>query len=314
MSATHNGRLVLKPGLIQKILAWVCLMLSKPFVCLKRFDPCCLIGNWLRYHGNRLLFEGYEDDIFIASFPKSGTTWLQMILYQLTTNGKMDFCHIDRVSPWLETGFIFPSQKLTDLPAPRLLKSHLPYFQIPKYGCRYIYIARDGRDAAVSYHHQYAQHSKNHVAFATFFQWFLRGRFQFGSWFKHVREWHDNSHNLRLLFITYEELKLEPEETIKKIAQFCGLQADRKTLARVLERSSITYMRRFEPLFANQVRNLDGSISEGKPGGFIRKGQVGGWRDYYDQAMLKAYKAEYQKNLGGLSLFEGQTKEKPLRP
>src|SRR5206468_68583 len=35
------------------------------------------------------------DDLFIVSFPKSGTTLLQMILYQMTTAGEMDFPHID---------------------------------------------------------------------------------------------------------------------------------------------------------------------------------------------------------------------------
>jgi len=35
-------------------------------------------------------FTPQPGDIFIASYPRSGTTWLQMILYQLTTDGDMD--------------------------------------------------------------------------------------------------------------------------------------------------------------------------------------------------------------------------------
>jgi hypothetical protein len=34
------------------------------------------------------------DDIFIVTYPRSGTTWMQMILYQLTTDGALDFPHI----------------------------------------------------------------------------------------------------------------------------------------------------------------------------------------------------------------------------
>ena len=42
------------------------------------------------------------DDIFVVTYPRSGTTWTQMILYQLTTDGRMDFAHITQVCPWFE--------------------------------------------------------------------------------------------------------------------------------------------------------------------------------------------------------------------
>lgn len=48
-----------------------------------------------------LEFGEYDSDIYVATFPKSGTTLTQMILYQMTTEGKMDFNHIYDVSPWL---------------------------------------------------------------------------------------------------------------------------------------------------------------------------------------------------------------------
>jgi hypothetical protein len=40
-----------------------------------------------------------ETDIYVVSYPRSGTTLMQMILYQMTTDGNMEFDHIYDVSP-----------------------------------------------------------------------------------------------------------------------------------------------------------------------------------------------------------------------
>src|SRR5829696_2074828 len=94
------------------------------------------------------------DDLFIVSYPKSGTTLMQMMLYQLTTDGEMDFPHIESVSPWLEAYLHSGQEKFVDdMPSPRIFKSHLPYSYMPR-GVRSIYLARDLRDVIVSaYHH-----------------------------------------------------------------------------------------------------------------------------------------------------------------
>ena len=45
-------------------------------------------------------FEERECDIFVVTYLKSGTTWMQVILHNLLTDGNMDFNHIYDVSPW----------------------------------------------------------------------------------------------------------------------------------------------------------------------------------------------------------------------
>jgi hypothetical protein len=52
-----------------------------------------------RPHAGLRDFVPRPDDIFIVTYPRSGTTWMQMILYQLTTDGDMTFAHIEQVCP-----------------------------------------------------------------------------------------------------------------------------------------------------------------------------------------------------------------------
>src|SRR5690349_5973798 len=64
-----------------------------------------------------------ETDIYVVTFPKSGTTLMQMILYQLTTDGNMDFKHLYEVSPWCRFSAYF-NQEMPSIGERRIIKSH----------------------------------------------------------------------------------------------------------------------------------------------------------------------------------------------
>jgi len=108
-------------------------MLGAVAGCLER--PAGLLlraANWIRnYRLRRLLYVPRPDDIFIATYPRSGTTWMQMILYQLTTDGKMDFPHIAEFCPWFEASER-SARGFETRPSPRLFKTHLPWHLVPK--------------------------------------------------------------------------------------------------------------------------------------------------------------------------------------
>ena len=42
------------------------------------------------------------DDLFIVTYPKSGTTWMQQIVKLIRTNGVENGERVDQVVPWLE--------------------------------------------------------------------------------------------------------------------------------------------------------------------------------------------------------------------
>ena len=72
-----------------------------------------------------------KNDIYISTYMRSGTTWMQMILYQLTTKGEMNFKHIYEVIPWIEI-YINPRKKFEMEGPMRIFKTHLDYKFFPR--------------------------------------------------------------------------------------------------------------------------------------------------------------------------------------
>ncbi len=220
----------------------------------------------------RLDYVPRPDDVFIVTYPRSGTTWMQMILYQLTTDGNMVFPHIAEYCPWFEKS-VRSARAFETRPSPRLFKSHLPYRKIPRGAGRYIYVARNGRDVAVSCYHLYRMYNGFEGTFDEFFDQFLQGKVEFGSWCEHVREWWAHRHDPNVLFLTYEELSRDLEGTIRRIAAFLNLEPSAADYARIVERSGFAFMKQHEEQFDPVVETL---WEQGlKLKSFLRNGRVG---------------------------------------
>ena len=100
-----------------------------------------------------------DDDIVIATYAKSGTTWLQQIVSQLIFNGE-EGLEVAEMSPWVDVRVPPKEVKLPMIEAQthrRFLKTHLPVDALvysPK--AKYIYIGRDGRDVVWSFYNHHA--------------------------------------------------------------------------------------------------------------------------------------------------------------
>lgn len=235
------------------------------------------------------------DDIFVVTYPKSGTTWMQMILYQLTTNGNMNFKHISQKSPtWEELmSMNTPSLFIT----PRIFKSHLPYGNIPKSPCKYIYIVRDYRDVAVSFYHHYWDYKFYRKDFDHFFHRKFIKNSEYIHWFKHVHEWYTNPRKLDVLYIRYEDMKTDLPGVVRRVVDFCGFEVDEEQFQRVVQRSDFSFMKQHEEKFDLSTEML---LRMGiNSGAFIRKGKVGGWKDYFKPSHLDVCSKLYRRWITG---------------
>lgn len=214
---------------------------------------------------------------------------VQMILYQLLTEREVTFGHISELMPFLERS-LRVDEPIDRLPSPRVLKTHLPRKQVSRWPGRYIYVYRDGRDVLVSYFHMYKNYVNPMIEFLKFFEDFLAGRVQYGSWFQHVATWttHQEPH---VLFVRYEDLIRETKAEIKRIAEFIGVSILPERNANILEQCSFEFMRRNEAKFAPGSPAWPGR----GPGTFIREGRSGGWKDLMTQDQQLAFEQVAKK-------------------
>jgi hypothetical protein len=241
-----------------------------------------------------------QSDIFIVSYPRSGTTWLQMIVYQLMTDdAAITFSHVSEVMPWLEQRIwtnAFGAISCRTGPR-RVFKSHLPYgpgfLTIPKGPCKYIYIARDGRDVAMSFYRFYESHLRFQGSFDEFFHLFMRGKVQFGSWFKHVAGWRAAREQPNVLFLSYEEMSKDLLGAIGRIALFCGFEVTHDELERVASRSTFEFMKHHEAKF-DHLTELQLRLGI-RPGQFLRRGELGHGENALNEAQAAAFENAFAK-------------------
>ena len=99
-------------------------------------------------------YQPRPDDIVISTFPKCGTTWMQRIVSMLLAGSAAP---APVGGPWFDfrlRGPVEPTlEEAEAIVGRRHLKSHLPYDSLPVFeGVKFIHVARDGRDSAMSWH------------------------------------------------------------------------------------------------------------------------------------------------------------------
>jgi hypothetical protein len=245
-------------------------------------------------------YEPSAGDVFVCTYPKCGTTWIQYIVYLLLHDGKPlpAGVRMDDVFPHLEE---VGAESVRALPEPRLIKTHLPLERAPWHpAARYVYAVRNPFDCAVSFYH----HTRGFVrhydfadgTFDEFFECFIRGEVDFGDYFDHLASWLRKVGEPNLLFLTYEDMLADPSAAVVAIGEFLGGAAARAAaepalVARVVAASSFDSMRRDQRRWSSE-RPAD--MPE-----FVRKGVVGDWANHFGREQAARLAAKFIERTRG---------------
>jgi aryl sulfotransferase len=258
-----------------------------------------------------------DDDIIVATYAKSGTTWTQQIVSQLVFQGDESVA-IAEISPWLDLRVPPKEVKFEQLAAQahrRIIKTHLPLDALvfsPE--AKYLYIGRDGRDVLFSF---YNHHSQGNALWyellndtpgrvgppidppdpdirAYFRRWLAEDGYPIWSFWENIATWWAARDLPNVKLVNFADLKADLAGEMRGIAEFLEIEAPEDRWATLIEHCGFDYMK----AHAGQVAPLGGAIFDGGGEAFINKGVNGRWRDVLSAEESAAYEAMALEKLG----------------
>jgi aryl sulfotransferase len=261
-----------------------------------------------------------SDDIVISTYPKCGTTWTQRIVGMMVFGSAAPF-PVQDSSPWPDFRMPPPGAMLglaTSQAHRRFLKSHLPLDALPYHeGVKYIHVARDGRDAAMSFFHHKSNYAPEAIA-----RWTAVSnsdpKFGDGDSYNfspqdpvaHFARWVDgpeddqgdpgagyfvmeNSfwtarHDPNVLLVHYNDMKADLEGEMRRIAEFLDIRLAADLWPKMVEAAGFAAMKDI----AEQLMPQAGDVWKGGGTTFINKGTNRRWEGVCRPEDLARYEAK----------------------
>ena len=263
-------------------------------------------------------------DLFVFGWIKTGTTWMREMVWCI-----MNQCDIEEAKkstlneriPFIDMAILADFggniekelgvsgeewlDKIESLPSPKILKSHLPFDLLPPNlldECKVIMCMRNPKDTAVSaFHHEKLLISHAFKGdFQTYFNLLLNDLPCYSSYFEYtVEAWKRRDHpNLCIVF--FEEMKENLPAVIKKVAKFLEKELTPDQIQKLTTHLSFKEMK--QNISVNNEDIREAAFVPGSEGSFIRKGEVGDWKNYFTDDMNRRMDAVSDSHFNGMGL------------
>lgn len=195
-----------------------------------------------------------RDDVWLATFPKTGSSWVRTIVASLAHGDGSTLAAIDEELPALGAGTL--ARPWTGDPVPRLVKTHHAYrpvlFGRPS---RTLLLTRDPRDTLASLHHMLS-HRRIARFEGSLSDLVRHPRLGLDAYLRHHASWAPSA----TAVLRYEALRADPAAALGEAFAALGVAIPEARLAAAVERSSLARMRKREAEagIANDDRFDDG--------------------------------------------------------
>jgi hypothetical protein len=210
------------------------------------------------------------NDVFLASYPRSGNTLLRFPLAECVSGAPCSFENVQRIVP--EIGVHVHAEALL-AGAGRLIKTH-ERFQRNYH--RAIYIVRDVRDVLLSaFSREAAMDLVDSASLDHYIEPFMQGKMsRWGAWQDHIEGWLNSPLAARgdLMVMRFEDICSDVDAAVARILDFLSLPADSAVIRQACANNSIERMR------AKEDRSSTLPKSRAHEGRLVSSGSVYGWR------------------------------------
>ena len=288
---------------------------------IKTSFPRSVFNDLVRYETGLVMWRHYaehlaeriynfklrEDDVWVVTFPKAGTTMTQELVWSLVhglENEKIS-TNIRERSPFLEivaptdetwTEVFNPTIDLADnLSGRRIIKTHLPLEFLPPgllEKCKVVYVARNVKDTVVSYYHHNLLLDWHGFkgTFGQFLQHFQDGILPYGSYWYHLRTAYEARNHPNIKFLWFEDMKKDKKKVTRELARFLNVPLTEEELEGLEEHVKFENMKKRTA--ANPCNKE----------GFFRKGIIGDWRSLFSCEQEAEIDAWSRDNVKGTEL------------
>lgn len=242
-----------------------------------------------------LYFRSYlslnKNDVVLALFPKTGSTWARYFLYNLLTikerNGVI--VTIDEMNEEMpEFGHSSLFKKWPFKSCSRVIKTHRPKSRLLS-GHPTVLVVRDPRDVVVSFYH-YANAKKELGYSGSIKEVLHHPEMGLEYFFHQYKSWRSQAG----LILRYEDLRNDSFDQFKKLVSYLKIPASDEQIQLALERSDLNAMR----VAQEKSVEFKKKFSEGFV--FARSGQSAQWKELFDAedvAFWEKLKAENEFTL-----------------
>ncbi|MDA7493404.1 sulfotransferase domain-containing protein [Akkermansiaceae bacterium] len=231
------------------------------------------------------------DDVVLALFPKTGSTWIRFFLYNLLTitergNKLVTIDEMNAEMPEFANPNLFRSWTFNS--CPRVIKTHRPRNVFLK-GRPTVLVVRDPRDVVVSFYH-YANAKKELSFRGSVKEALHHPEMGLGYFFNQYNSWRNQAD----LVLRYEDLRNDGLVTFRKLVDYLKIPATDEHIELALERSNLSAMRQAQEKSVEFKKKFsDGFV-------FARSGASEQWKELFDEddiAYWEQLRSENQFNL-----------------